>query len=85
MVLDDTTAQNNLARLFRAKCAVIQELNVLNEVNYKAFLAPGLEVDDVSECAVGEGGAVDRNVVLSAPVVDTFFVVDLFTDTLDNL
>jgi len=40
-----------------------------------------VEVDHVSEGTISKGRAVDRNIVLPAPVIDTLLVVDLLTDS----
>lgn len=84
-MLDHATAQNNLSRFLGTECTVVQKLDVLDEVDNKTLLSPGLEVDNVAECAISKGGTVNRDVILCTPVVNAFFIVYLLTDAFDDL
>jgi len=84
MMLDDATAENNHAAFLGFEGRVVKQSDILSNIDNKAVLSPRLEVDDVSEGAICEGGAEDGNIVLPAPVVDAIFIIDLLTDFGDD-
>jgi hypothetical protein len=43
-----------------------------------------MEVEHIAERAISDGWAVDRDIVLVAPVVDTLRMIDLFPQTMNQ-
>lgn len=84
-MFDDATAENNHAGLLGVDRTVVQFLDILDEIDNKAFVFPRVEIDDITERTIRKRRTVDRNVIFPAPVVDRVFVVDLFSEACDNL
>ena len=83
-MLDDSTSEYDHATFLGSQRAVIEQTDVLHQVDDEASLSPSVEVHDVAEGSVSEGGAEDRNFVLPTPVVDAIFIVNFFTDACDD-
>jgi hypothetical protein len=84
-MFDDATSENNHAGLPGMDSRVVQFLDILNEIDYKALILPRVEIDDITERTIRKSRTVDWDIVLPAPVVDRVLVVDPFSDAGDNL
>ena len=84
-MFDDATSENNHAGLPGMDSRVVQFLDILNEIDYKTLILPRVEIDDITERTIRKSRAVDRDIVLPAPVVDRVLVVDPLSDAGDNL
>ena len=83
-MLDHTSSYNEHARLSRVKSLIIQKSNVLGDVNDEASFLIGVEVNDVTDCAISQGWSMDRDVIFPAPIVNALLVVDLFAHSVDD-
>jgi len=63
---------------------IIELLDILDQINNKTRVLPRIEVDHVSERSIRKRGAINRNIILPAPVVDRILVVDPLPDSLDD-
>jgi hypothetical protein len=61
------------------------QIKDLHEIEHKARCLEGVEEHHVTDAAVGDGWRVHRDVVLVAPIVHTFRIVDHLTHPADHL
>jgi hypothetical protein len=59
--------------------------NILDNVNVEIWLIVGVEKQIISNSSISDGWAEDRDVILPAPIIDTIFIVDGFTHSVDDL
>jgi hypothetical protein len=64
VMLNHPTTQNNHSRLPRKNSFVVDRSNVRRNVNDQAWITEGVEIYHVTQGTVGDGWAVDGNVVL---------------------
>ena len=84
-MLDDASSKDDHTAFLCLQRAIIQKSNVLNKINDEALLAPRLEENDIAKGSIREGRAEDGDIVLPAPVVNAFLVVDTLTNAGNNL
>ena len=84
-MFDHATSKDNHTALFSPQSRIVERSDVLHEVNDETRLSPRLKVDDVTQSSVCEGGAVHRDLILPAPVVNALLIVDSLPDSIDDL
>lgn len=72
------------ATFLGSQCAVIEQTDVLDQVDDKASLSPSIEIHNIPESSISESRAKDWNFVLPTPVIDAIFIVNFFTDAVDD-
>jgi len=77
MMLDESAAEDDHARLLGVEGNVVDSSNVADNVHDKARVAVRVEVKHVAQRAVRDRRAVHGDVVLVRPVVDRVWMVDL--------
>lgn len=83
MVFGYTSSKDNCSRFLCLHRHFAQLLDVLDYVNHEVVLE-GVREEYISNASVCNGRREDRNFVLIAPVIDTVFIVDFSSETLNE-
>lgn len=84
MVFDHASAHDDHARFARKNSSVIDTPDVGCDVDDETGILVRVEIDHIAKRAIGNGGAVDRDVVARAPVVDGGWFMDLEAEAMNH-
>ena len=63
---------------------IIKKSNVLGDINDEASFLIGVEVNDITDCAISQCWSMHRDVILPAPIVNALLIVYFLPHSIDD-
>ena len=83
MVFDESTAQDDHTRVEAVHGQLVDHSQVSEDVDHQPWVTEGMEEEHVTKTPICQGWAEYGNIIFIRPIVYGFFIVDLFSKSVN--